>query len=129
MYIAAGACPDHAAQNHANAALAPNVPWLTLSQIMALVEKRLRWYGFDGFKIRDAVCNTRSTVTVMLRGPGRATLALTLGRDGAVHHVNLAQDPPAPPTPKPVLVHRSRSLRTRAVDALAPGLAPAASCV
>lgn len=127
MYLA-GTRPDHATQDHAPTALAPNVPWLTLSQIMALVEKRLRWYGFDEFKIRDAVCNAGSTVTVMLRGPGRATLALTLGRDGAVHHVNLTQDPPAPPAPKPVAVHKSRSLRARAIDACEPGLVPAASC-
>ena len=101
-------------------ALAPNVPWLTLTQIMALVEKRLRWYGFDSWRIRDAVCNAGSTVTVMLRGEGRATLAITLGRDGAVHHVGLTHDPPAPPAPRPVAAHRARALCTRAIAALTP---------
>lgn len=102
----------------------PNVPWLTLAQIMELVEKRLRWYGFDGWRIRDAICNAGSSVTVLLRGTGRATLAITLGRDGAVHRVSLAQDPPQAPTPKPVEVHHARSLctgalATRAIAALA----------
>lgn len=117
MHLFAGARPDHA--NQEPDASSPHVPWLTLTQIMELVEKRLRWYGFDGWRIRDAICNSGSTVTVMLRGAGRATLAITLGRDGAVHHASLAQDPPQAPAPRPVAVHRALSLSTRAIAALA----------
>lgn len=104
----------------APSALTPDVPWLTLAQIMALVEKRLRWYGLDGWRIRDTVCNAGATVTVMLRGSGRATLAITLGRDGRFHRMSLAQDPPGPPAPRPVAAYQSRALRTRAIAALTP---------
>lgn len=129
MLLAAGVRPDHLIKDfsgqEAPRDLAPNVPWLTLAQIMALVEKRLRWYGFAGWRIRDAVCNAGSTVTVLLRGEGRATLAITLGRDGGVHEVNLVQDPPAAPVPRPVAAYKSLSLTSkslckRAIAALTP---------
>lgn len=124
MYLAPAARRAQASDAPAHK-LAPNVPWLTLTQIMDLVEKRLRWYGLDGWRIRDALCNVGSTVTVMLRGEGRATLVLTLGRDGVVHRVGLTQDPPAAPAPKPVAAHVARALCTRAIAALTPEPAPA----
>lgn len=129
MYLAAGAHPDRATQEFpqslAPPGLTPNAPWLTLTQIMALVEKRLRWYGFDDWRIRDALCSAGATVTVMMRGAGRATLAITMGRDGAVQHVSLTQDPPAAVAPRPVAAYHARSLCARAIAALTPEPMPA----
>ena len=63
---------------------------LTLSQILARVELRLRWYGLGDWRIRDAVC-LGAVVTVTARGPHGDFLAFTVARDGGAITSAVAQ--------------------------------------
>ncbi|MHB1206595.1 MAG: hypothetical protein ACYCZX_13580 [Rhodospirillaceae bacterium] len=72
---------------------APPPALLTLSQILARVEMRLRWYGFRDWRIRDAVC-LGTAVTVTVRGLRGEILAFTVARDGGA--MTCAAGLPAP---------------------------------
>ena len=108
--------PDSQAQRPA--------PLLPLTSILKLVEKRLRWYGFGDWEIRDVICNTDPTVTVLVREPGGAVLALTIARDGGASHAMLVPapvprvTPAAAPARAAVVPHLARSLTTRAISAI-----------
>jgi hypothetical protein len=99
----------------------PTAP-LTLSQIMARVERRLRWYGFSGWRIRDAVC-LGADVTVLVRGPGGEILAFTVAREGGATTVAFQQpaalpEPVATPVRETVTPGIARTLGRRAMGAL-----------
>ena len=66
--------------------LPPGVPavFLSLGQIIALVEKRLRWYGFSDWRICDVLCDRQQCVAVKIRGHDGVVLTISLARDCAV---------------------------------------------
>ena len=55
---------------------------LTLAEILALVEKRLSWYGRADWRVRDAVCGAEFVVVVVCNRQGEA-FRLTVARDSA----------------------------------------------
>ena len=65
--------------------LPPGVPaaFLSLGQIIALVEKRLRWYGFSDWRIYDVLCDRQHSVTVKIRGHDGVVMTISLARDCA----------------------------------------------
>ena len=105
--------------------VSPQLALLPLAGILELMEKRLRWYGFYDWQIRDVLCGAGPSVTVTVRGPRRAMLTVTFARDGGVSHSVLTPAPALREAPTPVAArtavvpHLARSLRARAIDALA----------
>src|SRR3954463_11291813 len=57
--------------------------FLSLAQIIALVEKRLRWYGFSDWQIHDVLCDQQQSVAVKIRGRDGVVLTISLARDCA----------------------------------------------
>jgi hypothetical protein len=98
---------------------------LTLSQVLARVEQRLRWYGFTDWRIRDAIC-LGGDVTVMVRSPCGRTAAFTVARNGgamtfAVAALTPVQQPVVQASAREAVVPRlARTLGKRAIGALWP---------
>ena len=65
--------------------LPPGVPaaFLSLGEIIALVEKRLRWYGFSDWRICDVLCDRQHSVAVKIRGRDGVVLTISLARNCA----------------------------------------------
>ena len=57
--------------------------FLSLGQIIALVEKRLRWYGFTDWRITDVLCDRGPSVAVKIRGREGVVMTIALARDCA----------------------------------------------
>jgi hypothetical protein len=70
--------------------------FLSLGQIISLVEKRLRWYGFIDWRIYDVLCDREQNVAVKIRGRDGIALTISLSRDCAAAEYG---------------VHTSRALR------------------
>jgi hypothetical protein len=98
---------------------------LTLSQVLARVEQRLRWYGFADWRIRDAVC-LGGEVTVMVRSPCGRTAAFTVAREGGAMAFAVVPESPVPqavvqaPVQEAVVPRLARTLGKRAIGALWP---------
>jgi hypothetical protein len=108
----------------------PSAP-LSLGQIVTLVEKRLRWYGFGQWRIRDVLCNQDHTVSVKIQSGGSVILTITLARDGATArygiHVPQAMRHAFQPAlavsgpPRPVKLVRKPAHLTRTIGAVGHG--------
>jgi hypothetical protein len=73
----------HAAYTaHQTPATTP-VAFLALGQIIALIEKRLRWYGFSDWRINDVLCNHDQTVSVKIGSRDGIVLTMSFARDCA----------------------------------------------
>ena len=55
--------------------------FLSLGQIISLVEKRLRWYGFNDWRITDVLCDCAQNVVVKIRGCNGVVMTISLPRD------------------------------------------------
>jgi hypothetical protein len=98
---------------------------LTLSQVLVLVERRLRWFGFSDWHIRDAVCLGQD-VTVLVRGPCGELATFTVMRDGGAMTCAVTAAPALPKAVAPAPVRQAvvpslaRTLGRRAIGALWP---------